>query len=105
MRRLVLFLAGALCLLGLAGCSSRVLNLDELGALAEEKGYTEADILEELDGQCQDSLTEAWGEPDGMLSGFWGDMWYFGEGDGRRIVVYYDGDGLVEHVRIGERNR
>ncbi|MCI8350094.1 MAG: hypothetical protein HFJ86_02890 [Oscillospiraceae bacterium] len=72
MRRLVLFLAGALCLLGLAGCSSRVLNLDELGALAEEKGYTEADILEELDGQCQDSLTEAWGEPDGMLSEFWG---------------------------------
>lgn len=37
MRGLVLFLAGALCLLGLAGCSSRVLNLDELGALAEER--------------------------------------------------------------------
>lgn len=69
MRRLVLFLAGALCLLGLAGCSSRVLNLDELGALAEEKGYTEEDILEGLDGQCQDSLTEAWGRRMGCSPG------------------------------------
>ena len=55
MRRLVLFLAGALCLLGLTGCPACVLNLDELGALAEEKGYTEEDILEGLDGQCHDS--------------------------------------------------
>ena len=105
MRRLVLFLAGALCLLGLTGCPACVLNLDELGALAEEKGYTEEDILEGLPAQCQDSETEAWGPPHGMPPAFWGHIWYFGEGDGRRIVVYYDGDGLVEHVKMGERNR
>lgn len=50
-------------------------------------------------------LNRGLGAPNGMLSGFWGDIWYFGEGDERRIVVYYDGDGLVEHVKIGERNR
>ncbi len=31
-----------------------------------------------------------------MLSGFWGDIWAIS--DTLKIIVYYDADGLVEHV-------
>lgn len=103
MRRLVLGLA-LLCFLGLAGCSRNgVLDKGELGTLVEEEGYTEEQVLEKLAGKSWEDMEKAWGEPDGMLSGFWGNVWHFGEGDGWMVVVYYDRDGLVQDVRIGVR--
>ena len=100
MRNLIACFLLSLGLLCLAGCSADgVLGLRELETLSEE------DVLEALDGRPRDDIVEAWGEPDGMLSGFWGDTWHFGEGDGRIVVVYYDRDGLVENVKIGERSK
>lgn len=41
-------------------------------------------------------LRERWGEPDSVLSGFWGDCWY--GTDNIMIVVYYDSEGIIEEI-------
>ncbi len=51
---------------------------------------------EQLQGYKNTQLMEVWGEPDGSLFGFWGDIWE--ANDTYNIIVYYDSDGIVEHV-------
>lgn len=41
------------------------------------------------------------GEPDGMLSGFWGDVWHLN--DDKNIILYYNKDGIVENIMVTER--
>lgn len=64
---------------------------------------TEQQAAETLAGTSREVLRKAWGEPDGMLSGFYGDI-YNGP-DGKRIVVYYDvrfdSGPRVQDVHIG----
>ncbi len=43
-------------------------------------------------------LAEAWGEPDGGLSGLWGDIWQ--ADSSYSIIVYYDSNGFVNHVKL-----
>ena len=50
-----------------------------------------------LIGYDRDQLREIWGEPDSMLSGFWGDRWAVD--DGTNVIVYY-GTGGVEYVKM-----
>ena len=51
----------------------------------------------ELKGFTEEQLSEAWGKPDGMLSGFWGSVWETEGND--EVVVYYNNDnGTVEHI-------
>ena len=53
-----------------------------------------------LKGHSRDSVIDYWGEPDGMLSGFWGDIWKLnGLGE---VIVYYDEDGNVEHIKANQ---
>ena len=53
-----------------------------------------------LKGCPRDRLIDCWGEPDDMLSGFWGDIW---ELTGlAEVIVYYDQDGLVEQIRVND---
>lgn len=106
MRKIFLFVSVFICALCLAGCSKKsdsddILTLKEINGLVTEKGYTENDCLEELSGRHEKEMAAAWGEPDGMLSGFWGDIWYLS--DDKQIIVYYDKDGAVENIRIAER--
>jgi len=51
-----------------------------------------------LIGLPRERLTDAWGDSDGMLSGFWGDIWEV-NGLGK-VIVYYDQDGDIEHIKI-----
>lgn len=62
----------------------------------EEGSYTVDS--NELIGYDRDQLHEIWGEPDGMLSGFWGDRWKVD--DGTNVIVYYGADGKIEYVKI-----
>lgn len=60
-------------------------------------------------GLSRQEILNAWGEPDGMLSGFFGDIYALE--DGAQVIVYYDPEPMsrgladsytvpVEHVRI-----
>jgi len=62
----------------------------------EEGSYTVDS--NELIGYDRDQLHEIWGEPDGMLSGFWGDRWKVD--DGTNVIVYYGADEKIEYVKI-----
>lgn len=53
---------------------------------------------EKLKGYKNTQLVEVWGEPDGSLSGFWGDIWK--TNNTYSIIVYYDRNGLVEHTNV-----
>lgn len=77
---------------------AKVAGLDEVSELVFNKGYGAVEIFEMVNGVYYENLAEKWGEPDGKLSGFWGDIWYVG--NNKQIIVYYDSDGCVENVRI-----
>lgn len=65
----------------------------------ETKG--EEFVLEQLYGCSRESLIKKWGEPEGMLSGFFGDVWIVKEASKTaHITVYYDSEGNVEHIRL-----
>ncbi len=51
-------------------------------------------------GKTEQEINDNWGEPDSMLSGFYGDIYVYEE---RQIVIYYDGDSKVVNVRIWEK--
>lgn len=64
----------------------------------EEGNYTIDD--NDLIGFDRDQLHYIWGEPDGMLSGFWGDRWKLD--DGTNVIVYFAADGKIEYVKIDQ---
>lgn len=72
----------------------------EIPALAEISGMTDQKATEALAGVSE--LLDAWGEPSGMLSGLYGDIYETPEG--RYIVIYYDvrldGGSRVRSVKI-----
>ena len=80
--------------------STDTMELSEICEYVLEKGYTQEQIEEKLKGEFRNDIIASWGEPDGMLSGFWGDIWYLDDKDDMRITLYYDGDGYVTNVRI-----
>lgn len=76
---------------------------EALSALGQEQA--EAALL----GLPRQEILNAWGEPDGMLSGLFGDIYALE--DGVQVIVYYDTEPMnrgladsytvpVEHVRI-----
>lgn len=69
----------------------------EYVAAAFEEGSYTVDS-NDLIGYDRDQLHEIWGEPDSMLSGFWGDRWEVD--DGANVIVYYAADGKIEYVKI-----
>lgn len=60
----------------------------EIPALAEISGMTDQKATEALAGASRQALLDAWGEPSGMLSGLYGDIYETPEG--RYVVIYYD---------------
>ena len=80
--------------------STDTMELSEVSGYVLEKGYTQDQIEEKLKGEFRNDIIASWGEPDGMLSGFWGDMWYLDDKDDMRITLYYDNEGYVMGVRI-----
>lgn len=97
----------AVCLLCLTACSNQedagLMSLQTVSGLVSEKGYTEEYFEEKLSGQFWEDLIDLWGEPDKMLSGFWGDIWFLDDKTNQQIILYYDENGAVENVRLVER--
>ena len=97
-----------ICVLGLIGCASRpegatdLIELGEVSAFVSEKGYTGEDFKNELVGQFNEDIIHSWGEPDGKLSGFWGDRWYLDDDKTRFITLYYDEKGYVKEIVVGD---
>lgn len=91
-----------LCFLGLAGCQQNkaadIIELSEVSALVSEKGYGAEDLKEFLLGQYHEDVTALWGEPDGTLFGFWGEIWHLDEDGDSYIIVYYNTKGYVENI-------
>lgn len=56
--------------------------------------------LEALLGVSIERIHERFGEPDGTLSGFWGEIYQLD--DGLEVILYYDADGMVNIVRAGD---
>lgn len=81
-----------------------IMEFNEVKGLVLEKGYTQEEIEEKLKGEYRDNILASWGEPDGMLSGMWGDVWFLDDEQSKKITVYYDSNGCVENVRIGSRS-
>lgn len=48
-------------------------------------------------GQSREDVLQILGEPDGVLSGFYGDVWDLE--DGTSVILYYDADSRVELVK------
>lgn len=80
--------------------STDTMELGEVSGLVLEKGYTQEEIEEKLKGEHRDNVLVSWGEPDGHLSGFWGEIWFLDEQENTKITLYYDAYGYVEYVRI-----
>lgn len=101
MRKMLILLVFVLALTGCAGEQTELIKLDEVKAFVSEKGYTGEDFKDRLTGKFSNKdLINAWGEPDGTLSGFWGDIWNLDEDGNRVIVIYYDNDGYVKDILV-----
>lgn len=83
--------------------ASDMAKLDEVSDLVFNKGYGEAEVLEIVNGVYYKDIAAEWGEPNGGLSGFWGDIWLINnDGKKKQIIVYYNSDGYAEHVIIDD---
>ena len=86
-----------LCLLLLAGCGKKLDNIPSRELILQQ-GAQWAE--EKLAGYSTENLREIWGEPDGTLSGMWGEVWYVDEEHNARVTVYYNADGKAERVLV-----
>ena len=97
----VLLIIGVGLVLGYRFMSTKdVVQLKEVSGLVLEKGYDSEDIKELLEGIPQKKMHAKWGNPDGHLSGFWGEIWFLNQEKDGRITLYYDEDGKVEDVIV-----
>lgn len=72
--------------------------------LWEMDGLSNEELTAALTGISRETLLSAWGDPNGHLSGFWGDIFHI-PGSFTSIIVYYDEAGFVERVRSDQRNQ
>lgn len=89
---LILLLLLMLCLMGCRK-EERTIALDEIAALGSET------LSSHLTGIDRDKIHDAWGEPDGMLSGLWGDIYKIPD-TSQQIILYYDENGLISTVKV-----
>jgi len=104
MKRWICLCFALLMLLSLAACTSGVETLyteETIGGdqptLEQGKQLSSEELTEVLKGLTPDEMRARWGEPDGTLSGMWGEIW--DTDDGNWIIVYYDAEGHVEYVK------
>lgn len=89
-----------ICVLGLVGC--RPDGTTDTPELEEITRFTQEQLNERLVGLPQEEIHDSWGNPDGHLSGFLGEIWTLDNEDNIQIIIYYDNDGLVEHIKINK---
>ena len=75
----------------------------EQGIVGITDGKDEAFVLSQFKGCTREELVQDWGNPDGMLSGFYGDIWVMTENE--NIIVYYSADSIVEHIKLEQNEQ
>lgn len=58
----------------------------------------EAFVLEQIQGLSREQLIECWGEPNGIRSDLFGDVWEITENES--ITVYYSSKFEVERIKL-----
>lgn len=88
----------ALLLIGitLASCTGSFPTKEKVASLTDE----EATGL--LKGKTEQEIHKEWGTPDGMFSGFYGDIYTCND---KNIGIYYDADSKVTDVRIWNKEK
>lgn len=86
----------------MAGHTGELLSLDLVRQLVL-KGSREESIAALLSGVTAEELEAQWGETCGILFGCHADIWELDET--YYLVVYYDGNSVVQDVRINENQR
>lgn len=81
-------------------CIKDLVQLNEIADMVLITEYSSEDIGELLEGISQKRVHAKWGNPDGHLSGFWGEIWFLDRERNGRITLYYDADGKVEEVIV-----
>ena len=106
-KKLIMFIVCVLFILGISVIlghrfmiTKDIMSLNEIAGLVLNQGYGSEDIEETLKEISQKRIHAKWGKADGMLSGFWGEIWFLNEQKDGRITLYYDPEGYVEHVII-----
>lgn len=98
MKKLTVFILSLVFILALCGCKPD--GTTDTPKLGEISNYTQEQLDEKLLGLLQEELHNLWGEPDGMLSGLYGDIWVLDKESGKEIIIYYDRDGMAENIII-----
>ena len=75
----------------LSSCAASFPKKEIIAALSGEKA---ADALKD---RTKKEINDNWGKPDGILSGFYGDIYEY---NSKQIVIYYDGDSSVTDVLV-----
>ena len=96
MKRTAAFILAFIFLIMLCSCKPE--GATDTPELPEISGYTQEQLEEKLIGLSIDEIHHSWGEPDGHLSGFWGEIWSLDGGKENIIVLYYDENGMVEYI-------
>ena len=77
----------------LSSCAGAFPKKEKIAALSAEEA-TKA-----LKGRTEQEIRNNWGLPDGVLSGFYGDIYEYSS---KIIVIYYDADSRVTDVLISD---
>ena len=77
----------------LSSCAGAFPKKEKIAALSAEEA------TKTLKGRMEQEIRNNWGLPDGMLSGFYGDIYEY---SGKTIVIYYDADSRVTDVLISD---
>ena len=91
-KTLLLLLILALAFM-LSSCAGAFPKKEKIAALSAEEA------AKALKGRTEQEIRNNWGLPDGMLSGFYGDIYEY---NGKTIVIYYDADNRVTDVLISD---
>lgn len=73
---------------------------DNLPSLISLSQMEESEIPEVLAGYHQTQLAEVWGEPQGTLSGMYGEIWELDAENETYLIVYYTPKGIVETAKL-----
>ena len=98
MKKFIALVLAFVFVLGLVGCKPD--EITDIPELVEITDFTQEQLEEKLIGLSQEEIYRSWGEPDGHLSGFWGEIWQLASEKSKHVTVYYDENGIVEHVMV-----
>ena len=78
----------------LSSCTASFPSKENVAVLTREEA------TELLKNKTEKEIHDNWGEPDDILSGFYGDIYLYND---KSIVIYYDNDSNVTDVLVSDK--